>query len=420
MNRLDDLITLVKQVDPDILGLQEVCEWTSGDPPIIDYFAEAVGMNYYLAPTPWTMNLAIFCKYPLLETENLSEYVGYPGALRAVVQISDSQQLNCVVVHLDGDHPAVRNCQVDKLRRLMEAYTSRPTVLMGDMNCYATGQSASYLLKSGWEVASCFFFDAIYVFSKKAWRSESLTFSATPIGPNSFLNSGISDHTPVGAIVSIYDSPNPAMPSSTVSLPPAPNCGYELSPREVMSDWFNGTKLNTTKWQDVSDRGGTVGQKGTLMLSIDSTASSSARVQGKWRLEGDFDIQASFRLGEGWASPSTGHVNGAFLGVNIAGCDYHITRWRSSSEDKWFAWSTTGKLIGSRRTGATAGMYRLVRTGDTLAVYYDIGKGWEELARTSVPLEPAQVYIGNGSVDASLEFTTYIDNFLINSGSASY
>ena len=29
MNRLEDLITLVKQANPDILGLEEVSEWTS-------------------------------------------------------------------------------------------------------------------------------------------------------------------------------------------------------------------------------------------------------------------------------------------------------------------------------------------------------------------------------------------------------
>ena len=51
MNRLADLITLVKQVNPDILGLEEVSEWDTGNPTTIEQFASELNMVYYMAPT---------------------------------------------------------------------------------------------------------------------------------------------------------------------------------------------------------------------------------------------------------------------------------------------------------------------------------------------------------------------------------
>jgi len=51
MNRLPGLITLVKQVNPDILGLEEVSEWDTGNPTTIEQFASELNMVYYMAPT---------------------------------------------------------------------------------------------------------------------------------------------------------------------------------------------------------------------------------------------------------------------------------------------------------------------------------------------------------------------------------
>ena len=46
MNRLDDLITFVKQANPDILGLEEANGWESGNPSVIERFANALNMNW--------------------------------------------------------------------------------------------------------------------------------------------------------------------------------------------------------------------------------------------------------------------------------------------------------------------------------------------------------------------------------------
>jgi hypothetical protein len=61
-----------------------------------------------------------------------------------------------------------------------------------------------------------------------------------------------------------------------------------------------------------------------------------------------------------------------------------------------------------------------VRTGTNLVLLYDSGAGWRELDNVAVPAGPAQVYVGNGSVNAAQAFTAYFDNFQINSGLTTY
>jgi endonuclease/exonuclease/phosphatase family metal-dependent hydrolase len=153
LNRLEDLISLVKEVDPDILGLEEACGWGSGDPSILSQFADELGMSYYLAPTWRGIDLAILSKFPILETENLSEYVGNNGALRAVVQSPDGGVLNVVVVHLDPADQSLRACQCDKLRRIMEPYAGERSILMGDMNSLPTYREVEYLTQGSWQLA---------------------------------------------------------------------------------------------------------------------------------------------------------------------------------------------------------------------------------------------------------------------------
>jgi alpha-tubulin suppressor-like RCC1 family protein len=186
------------------------------------------------------------------------------------------------------------------------------------------------------------------------------------------------------------------------------------------NDDFDGTVLDLTNWRSDSAGGGVVKQDGRLIVSTDSKqAYSSARLQSVWEFAGDFDVQVDFQIGEGWGRPAEGHLDGATFGVNIAGQSYHITRLRrtgGSNAEAFFAWSTTGALSGEIPSDALAGKYRLTRVGTTLALQYNTDGGWQELANASVPLGPAQVYMGNGSINASQAFTTYFDNFLINSG----
>ncbi len=407
LNRLPDLITLVRQADPDILGLEEVTEWTSGNPTTIEQFAAALNMNYYMAPTWRGINPAIFTKYPILETENLSEYVGNNGALRALVQTPGGQKLNVVVVHLDPRDRLLRSCEFDKLRRIMESYQDIPAILMGDINTCSNCADAKYLTVGGWELVQSETIDNIYIKSNGSWSASPVCFSTSASQAGCVLDTRISDHKPVGATISLFDSPNPL--SAPLSPTPAPveKCNYDRVPALIPNDTFDAANLDETKWRSVGD-GGVVEQDGLLVLTTNADRSSSnARIQSRWQLQGDFDIQVDFQIDPAWNPPETDHLDGAFFGVIIDGQNYHITRLRrtaGSNADAFFVWSSNGALSGELTTDALAGKYRLVRSGSTLSLQYEIGAGWEELGNVDVPSTPAIVYFGNGTVNASQAF----------------
>jgi hypothetical protein len=186
-------------------------------------------------------------------------------------------------------------------------------------------------------------------------------------------------------------------------------------------DGFAGTTLDSSKWSQGINGGGTVGQDGRLILSVAATpANSSAAVNSIWAFTEDFDVQVDFQIGPGWGTPAQEHLDGAALGVNINGHTYHITRLKSGNQDLFFTWSDLGSLTRNWPTTVLSGKYRLVRTGTNLVILYDSGSGWQELDSVTVPTAPAQVYLLIGSVNASQAFTTYFDNFKINSGLTTY
>jgi hypothetical protein len=187
------------------------------------------------------------------------------------------------------------------------------------------------------------------------------------------------------------------------------------------NDEFSGMTLDATKWMEDIAGGSIIKQDGRLVLSTDGKqVFSSARVFSNWEFPGDFDIQVDFQIGEGWARPTKEHLDGAILGVNIAGNSYHITRLRTDSEDDLFVWGSETYISGKTPSATLAGKYRLIRTGNYLDILYKTDAGWMILANTTVPTNPAQVYLGNGSINASQAFTTYFDNFQINSGLTTY
>lgn len=188
------------------------------------------------------------------------------------------------------------------------------------------------------------------------------------------------------------------------------------------NDNFDGNILNTSKWKPDTSSGGVITQDNRLILSTSNKqAFSSAKVESVWEFTRDFDAQVDFEMGEGWRQPSSEHLDGAALGVQINGQIYHITRLISAGgTNQLFAWSSEGNLSGQLSTDALSGKYRLVRIGTTLTLLYDIGNGWQELAKCNVTSDPAKIYLENGSINASHAFTTYFDNFHINSGFTTY
>lgn len=199
---------------------------------------------------------------------------------------------------------------------------------------------------------------------------------------------------------------------------------FEISqlPAAIPNDGFDASRLDTSKWKGWVNGNGDIRQKdGRIYLEVgDTPASANTTVTSTWQLEGDFDLQIDFEIGEGWSTPENDHLDGATLGVDIAGHTYHITRLRSTNDDLLFAWDGDGQSLATVPTQILTGSYQIVRKDNTLYLNYDIGKGWQNLAMVDVSDSPANVYFANGSINASQSFLTYFDNFRINSGSTNY
>ena len=80
------------------------------------------------------------------------------------------------------------------------------------------------------------------------------------------------------------------------------------------------------------------------------------------------------------------------------------------------AWSDLENVHGEKPVTALSGKLRLIRIDGSLIYLYDVGDGWVELGKVELPVSPARVYMGIQSVYHSQVFSTYFDNFMINSG----
>jgi len=186
-------------------------------------------------------------------------------------------------------------------------------------------------------------------------------------------------------------------------------------------DNFTGDVLDPGKWRTDLAGGATIAQDERVIISTSNQEKYSAgTVLPTWEFPGDFDAQVDFQIGEGWMNPAEGHLDGAVFGVTIGGQSYWITRLMSGGRETVFSMNSIDNISGEMVSSALTGKYRLIRTGTRLFILFDVGAGWQRIISKTVPSGPAQIYFGNGSIFASQAFTTYFDNFHINSGFTSY
>jgi hypothetical protein len=190
---------------------------------------------------------------------------------------------------------------------------------------------------------------------------------------------------------------------------------------QAQSDNFNGTVLNTSKWEVSSGIiGGSITQNDALYLTTDGFepggwcftpghVGGGVGVAMRRKLAGDFDIQIDFRDFDGAYSTATQ----AFIFVyqdalNQGG----IKRLRTYVGD----FVQSGFLVGGYDTEfgspnvATSGTFRIVRVGNLITTYFD---GVEDLSVEGFT-DPVIVTmsIGGPGQPGSVVY----DNFLINSG----
>lgn len=134
-DRTPELFEYLRQLDADVIALQEAYGWDDTNPPFIETAAREIGLpNYYISPSATDHDTAILTRYEILEAESLFESLGDPSILRARLQTPDGNPLNVFVVHLDPFSEAVRLCQLDQLTSSVNPYRQERTILLGDFN----------------------------------------------------------------------------------------------------------------------------------------------------------------------------------------------------------------------------------------------------------------------------------------------
>jgi hypothetical protein len=197
-----------------------------------------------------------------------------------------------------------------------------------------------------------------------------------------------------------------------------------------ISDTFDGTIIDDCKWDIATSNGATISQNNRLILSISGDYITSLTAIGThYQFLNDFDVQVDFEIGEGWTNPISGHIVGAQMGVYINGSVYHISRirfptsgsWPPEGKDQLWLWKNTSpyELVRLNST-ELSGKFRIIRVGSTLYFKYDFGSGWQDLRSVIASNQPVNIFQQSYSNDVAHAFTSYYDNFIVNSGTTTF
>jgi len=219
-NRLPELLSAIKELDPDILGIQEGAGWDRGTPPVVQKVAEELDMNYFLAKAAVNAgHLMIFSKFKIVEAENLSPEIGNVGALRVKLTTPDGQPLIVFVVHLDFSSRNHRARQINTLVQYIQSYLPQRVLIMGDFNNNHGLSELENLREIG--------MIPVYQFMgiDEIWISPNLELTTTD-WLKSYSAPNISDHSPIVAEIAVF--PNTLSLPTVTPVPPTPI--YEPTP----------------------------------------------------------------------------------------------------------------------------------------------------------------------------------------------
>lgn len=127
-------LAVVRQVDPDILGLQEsdTARIANGNVDAVRYFADRLEMYSYYGPTTTsgTFGIALLSKYPIENPRTFFMYSSgeQTAAIQAQIRV-EGRSYHVFVTHLGNGGPLV---QLQNLLERVEG--NEPVIVMGDFN----------------------------------------------------------------------------------------------------------------------------------------------------------------------------------------------------------------------------------------------------------------------------------------------
>jgi endonuclease/exonuclease/phosphatase family metal-dependent hydrolase len=197
-DRMPQLLTFIREVNPDILAVQEASAWESGSPSVADQIAAMLGMTYVIARDPWELHVLIFSRFPIVESEYVSRTQGFNGVLlRTKLAVTPAAEINVIGVHFNSMSSQTRACQVEALLDITSRLGPGRTFIAGDMNFRPASAQAQLLISRDWQL----------VVAEQRWPVDQIWADPDAVVSNSDWWSGftpppdISDHSPIGAEV---------------------------------------------------------------------------------------------------------------------------------------------------------------------------------------------------------------------------
>jgi endonuclease/exonuclease/phosphatase family metal-dependent hydrolase len=225
-NRFPDIVELLRGQTPDVLGIQEAAGWDDGRSPLAAEVARRLDMAYSLASNDYEINTALYSRFPITATLDLTPYMSSNSALVAVLQTPDGQPLIVAVAHLDPFTSRMRSCQVDLILSVLQPLAGYRTLLLGDMNFRPNSGEFRKLLDAGWEALAIETTLPIdYIFTRTGVGTTSTQLWPAEAGLGVVDGQRLSDHYPLGALVKFADRDELA-PAPELS-PPSSRCSAD-------------------------------------------------------------------------------------------------------------------------------------------------------------------------------------------------
>jgi endonuclease/exonuclease/phosphatase family metal-dependent hydrolase len=139
IGRMDAITGIVREVKPDLLGIQE-----ADDEAAVAKLADATGMDYVYGRANSIHHVAFLSRFPIMRSHNHP----HPGILRktmleAHVLLPNDTELTLFVVHLNatatigGERRRVR--EMEAIIQSIGARSEQPHLMFGDCNAIAPG-----------------------------------------------------------------------------------------------------------------------------------------------------------------------------------------------------------------------------------------------------------------------------------------
>lgn len=132
-SRVRSLVEVLREVDADVLGLQDVkAEEENGMKPLSD-LASALGMNYVFAES-WAPQYgnAVLSKWPIKRwnAHQIFDHTDFRNVLKATIDVPESGELNFYCTHLDH---LDENWRMKQINAIIQS-NDEPHILAGGLN----------------------------------------------------------------------------------------------------------------------------------------------------------------------------------------------------------------------------------------------------------------------------------------------